>query len=89
MLKNDFFGFPKVKWLHLKGEVDKAFMSKFYQDLTYQKVLNGLIFGRVIKKSGRLYWDTGHTSVRVCVYSPLCHRNLQSRIPIPIPFAHR
>ena len=24
MLKNDFFGFPKVKWLHLKGEVDKS-----------------------------------------------------------------
>jgi len=22
-LKNDFFGFPKVKWLHLTGEVDK------------------------------------------------------------------
>jgi len=24
MLKNDFFGFPKVKWLHLTGEVDKS-----------------------------------------------------------------
>ena len=23
MLKNAFFGFPKVKWLHLIGEVDK------------------------------------------------------------------
>ena len=23
MLKNDFFGFPKVKWLHLTGKVDK------------------------------------------------------------------
>ena len=21
MLKNDFFGFPKVKWLHMTGEV--------------------------------------------------------------------
>jgi len=24
MLKNAFFGFPKVKWLHLTGEVDKS-----------------------------------------------------------------
>ena len=24
MLKNDFFGFPKVKWIHLTGEVDKC-----------------------------------------------------------------
>ena len=24
MLKNDFFGFPKVKWLHLTGEADKS-----------------------------------------------------------------
>ena len=23
-VKNDFFGFPKVKWLHLTGEVDKS-----------------------------------------------------------------
>ena len=32
LLKNDFFGFPKVKWLHLTGEVDKSvktFMSNF------------------------------------------------------------
>jgi len=40
MLKNDFFGFPKVKWLHLTGEVDKSVRCsvrvKFSQDLTYQ-----------------------------------------------------
>jgi len=24
MLKNDFFGFPKSKWLHVTGEVDKS-----------------------------------------------------------------
>ena len=23
-VENDFFGFPKVKWLHLAGEVDKC-----------------------------------------------------------------
>ena len=28
-------------------------------------------------------------SVRVCVYSSLCHLNLQSRNPLSIPFAHR
>jgi len=27
MLKNDFFGFPKVKWLHLTGEVVKSVKS--------------------------------------------------------------
>ena len=24
MLKNNFFGFPKVKWLHYTGEMDKS-----------------------------------------------------------------
>ena len=24
MLKNGFFGFPEVKWLHLRGEVDRS-----------------------------------------------------------------
>ena len=38
-VENDFFGFPKVKWLHLTGEVDKSvrFHVKFSQDLTYHK----------------------------------------------------
>ena len=33
------FGFSKVKWLHLIGDVDKSvtFHVKFSQDLTYQK----------------------------------------------------
>ena len=36
-IKNDFFGFPKVKWLHLTGEMDKSvtFLVKFSQDLTW------------------------------------------------------
>ena len=29
------------------------------------------------------------TNVRIHVYSPLCHLNLQSRNPLSIPFAHR
>ena len=34
--ENDFFGFPKVKWLHLTGEVDKSvtFHVKCSLDLT-------------------------------------------------------
>ena len=37
-VENDFFGFPKVKWLHLAGEVDKSVRwprQIFSQDLTY------------------------------------------------------
>jgi len=35
-IKNDFFGFPKVKWLHLTGEVNKSvtYHVKFSHDLT-------------------------------------------------------
>ena len=37
-VENDLSGFPKVKWLHLTGEVDKSvrFHVKFSADLTYQ-----------------------------------------------------
>jgi len=43
-VENDFFGFPKVKWLHLTGEVDKSvrFHVKFSQDLTYHKYQKSL-----------------------------------------------
>ena len=36
-VENDFFGFPKVKWLHLAGEVDKSvkFHVKFSQDMLF------------------------------------------------------
>jgi len=47
------FGFPKVKWPYLTGEVDKsvAFHVKISQDLTCQKSLKSVIFlTRVIKK---------------------------------------
>jgi len=39
--ENDFFGFLKVKWLHLTGKVHKSvrFHVKFSQDLRYQKSL--------------------------------------------------
>jgi len=37
-VQNDFFGFPKVKWLHLIDEVDKSlrFHVKFSHDLSFQ-----------------------------------------------------
>ena len=35
-VENDFFGFPKVKWLLYTG--------KFSQDLTYQKLLKSVNF---------------------------------------------
>jgi len=40
-LKNEFFGFPKVKWLHYTGEVAnvQAIDAKFSQDLTDKKLL--------------------------------------------------
>ena len=41
-----FFGFPKVKWLHLTVEVDKCVRVhvKFSHDLTYQKLLKSVKF---------------------------------------------
>ena len=41
LLKNDFFGFPKVKWLQYTGVVSKctAVDVKFSQDLTHQKII--------------------------------------------------
>ena len=44
--KNDFFGFPKINWLHLTGEVDKSvtFQVKFSQDFICQKSLKWVNF---------------------------------------------
>jgi len=42
MLKNDFFGFPKVKWLHMTGEVDK------YVEYSYQ-ISSGFNLPKMIK----------------------------------------
>jgi len=56
-VEKDLFGFPKVKWLHLTGEVDKSvrFSFQFSQDLTSQKLLKSVNFDKVIQKikSGR------------------------------------
>jgi len=60
MLKNDFFGSPKVKWLHLTGEVNKSVRCycRIFSDFMYQKVLKSVNFwqsySKKIKKVGVL-----------------------------------
>jgi len=46
-----FFGFPKVKWLHLAGEVNKSvrFSSQIFSGFS-KNYENRLIFDRVIQK---------------------------------------
>jgi len=55
MLKNDFLGFPKVKWLHLTSEVDKSVKCSCHisQDLTYQNLEINDFNDRVIQKIKR------------------------------------
>jgi len=39
--ENDFFGFSKVKWLHLTGEVDKAvrFSCQIFSGFDMPKII--------------------------------------------------
>ena len=41
MLKNDFFGFPKIKWLHLTGEVVKSvrFSCRIFSRFNIPKII--------------------------------------------------
>jgi len=64
MLKNDFFGFPKVKWLHLTGEVQKSVTCscQVFSGFNVPKMLKSVNFERVIQKKlkdGR-FGDTGY-----------------------------
>ena len=47
-----FVGLPKVKWLHLSGEVDKSirFSCKIFLGFTMPNHLNRLFFDIVMKK---------------------------------------
>jgi len=40
-MKMTFFGFAKVKWLHLTGEVDKSvrFLSEFFSGFNVPKII--------------------------------------------------
>jgi len=37
-VENDFFGFPKVKWLHLTGEVDSLSLKLLNFSQSYSKI---------------------------------------------------
>jgi len=57
------FGFPKVKWLHLTGEMEKSvrFHVKFSQDLAYQKLLKSVSFDKLFKnKKVHVFWNVMH-----------------------------
>jgi len=45
-VENDFFGFLKVKWLHLTDDVEKSvtFRVEFSHKLTFQKSLKSVNF---------------------------------------------
>jgi len=45
-LKDDFFGFPKVKWLQYTGKLGKVqpIDVKFSQDVAHQKSLKSVNF---------------------------------------------
>jgi len=54
--KNDFFGFPKVKCLHVTGEVDKSVRCScqiFFHDSMYQESLKSVNFDRLVQKIKR------------------------------------
>ena len=81
MLKNDFFGFPKVKWLHLTGEVDKSvrYPCQIFSGFNIPKIIkNRLIFDRVIQKRWN-FWghSVGYVYLCVCVFAAICF-DLQS-----------
>jgi len=54
-VENDFFGFPKVKWLQYTGKVGnvQAIDVKFSQDLTQQKSLKSVNFRQSCWKNKR------------------------------------
>ena len=45
-VESDFFGFPKVKWLHLTGEVDKSarFLCQIFSGVNIPKILKSVNF---------------------------------------------
>jgi len=61
------FGFPKIKWLHLTGEVNKSVTCscKIFSGFNTPKIIkkNRLIFDRVIQKiKGGRFGTQGRTS---------------------------
>ena len=63
-VENDFFGFPKVKWLHLTGEVDKSVrFCHIFSGFNVPKITKiDPFFDRVVQKIKRwTFW--GHRIV--------------------------
>jgi len=56
LLKNDFFGFPKAKWLQYTGGVGKCTTAdvKFSQDLACQKSLQWVNFWQSYSKNKKV-----------------------------------
>jgi len=65
MLKNDFFRFPKVKWLHLTGEVDKSVRCscQIFSGFNVTKIINiGQFLTELFQKlKGGLFGTQGRT----------------------------
>jgi len=62
MLKNDFFGFPKVKWLRLTGKVDKSVSCscQIFSGFDMPKIIEIGQFWQSYLKNKRVdVWDTG------------------------------
>jgi len=52
-IENNFFGFPKVKWLHKTREVDKSvsYSCKIFSGFDVQKLIKiGLFLTKLLKK---------------------------------------
>ena len=84
MLKNDFFGFPKVKWLHLTVEVGKCvrWSCQIFSGFNLPKIIiNRLIFDKVIQKIKRWTFFGGGTD-RVLQTAP--DLNFQSQCSVGV-----
>jgi len=59
MLKNDFFGFPKVKWLHLIGEVNECvrFSCQISSGFNIPKIIKIGQFLTELFKKGERFWE--------------------------------
>ena len=56
MLKNDFFGFPKVHWLHRTTEVDKSVRHscQIFSGFNVPNLLISDNFDRVVQKKKKV-----------------------------------
>jgi len=64
-LENAFFGFPKVKWLHLTGEMDKSvrLSCEIFSRFNTPKIIKISEFLTKLFKNKKVYafWDTGYS----------------------------